>query len=91
MAEYLLEVYLPATDDDALADASTSARAGVAHLVADGCRIDLLHAIYVPEDQTCFYVFEADSADEVLQAAHLAHLGAGRVVAAVTRMKGTER
>jgi hypothetical protein len=90
MTEFLLEVYLPATDDDALADVSITARAGVAHLAAEGCRIDSLDATYVPE-QTCFCVSEADSDDEVLKAAHLAQLGARRGVAAVTQIKGAEQ
>ena len=50
----------------------------------------IVHAIYVPEDQTCFYLYEADSADEVREAAHRAQIGAGRVVAAITQVKGAK-
>lgn len=44
--------------------------------------VKYLRAIYVPEDETCFYVFEAPSADLVVQASTLAGLGDGRIVEA---------
>jgi hypothetical protein len=88
MTEFVLEVYLPSADGGALEKASASARAGAEDLNAEGCRVAFLHAIYVPDDQTCFYVYEADSADEVREAARRAQMPYGRVVAAVTQLKG---
>ncbi len=42
--------------------------------------VHYLQAICVPEDETCFYVFEAASADLVAQASALAGLRDGRIV-----------
>jgi hypothetical protein len=39
--------------------------------------------VFVPEDETCFYVYEADSADDVLDAARRAGLSSERVVEAI--------
>jgi hypothetical protein len=88
MTEFLFEVYLPAADAQALEEASATARAGAEHLAAEGCRVAFLHAIYVPEDQTCFYAYEADSADLVREAARRAQMAEGRILTAVTRPKG---
>jgi len=90
MTEFLLEVYLPAADARALEKASAVARAGAEHLAAEGCRVAFLHAIYVPEDETCFYVYEADSAEAVREAARQAEMTDVRVVAAVTPPRGVD-
>jgi hypothetical protein len=42
MTEFLLEVYLPTTGNDALEGASAAARAGAEHFAAEGCRIAFL-------------------------------------------------
>jgi hypothetical protein len=40
--------------------------------------------LFVPEDETCFYLYEAASADDVREAARRANLPAETVVEAIT-------
>ena len=84
MAEYLIETYVPRTDTDAVGRGGELARAAAEELLREGTAIRYLQAIFVPEDETCFYVYEADSADAVRAAAERASLPAARVVAAET-------
>jgi hypothetical protein len=80
MARYLLEVYVGACEG-----------AGTDRLAAAGTPVSLLSAIYVPEDETCFYLYEADSADDVRELARRAHIDNARVVAAITDTEGARR
>ena len=50
--------------------------------------IRYVRAIYVPEDETCFYVFDASSADLVAQVSGLAGLPDGRIVETLPDSRG---
>jgi hypothetical protein len=68
---------------------SVSLGADPARTVADALRhegrpVELVRTIYVPEEETCFFVYEALSADVVGEAARMAALPWERVVEAVT-------
>ena len=52
-----------------------------------GTRVRLDHTIHVPEDETCFFVFDAPSSRDAALAAELAKLGPLRVVEAVSSGK----
>ena len=43
-----------------------------------------LRSVFVPEDETCFYLYEAASAEAVREAARRAALQSGRVAEALT-------
>jgi hypothetical protein len=45
--------------------------------------IRYIRTTYLPDDETCFHVFEARSTDIVEEAGRRAQLGRGRVVPAV--------
>lgn len=47
-----------------------------------------VRSVFVPEDETCFYLYEAASPDVVREAARCAGLGVERVTEAVTESKG---
>lgn len=85
MPEFLAETYAPR---DA-ADTETAARGvGDAALAADqvsqpGARVRLLGAIVVPEEETCFYLYQASSADAVRAAVTRAGLRPDRITRAV--------
>jgi hypothetical protein len=83
VAEFLLELYVP-RDGRATVDADVD-RAGRAasELAREGTPVRYVRSIYVPEDETCFLLYEADSADGVREAARRAGLPFDRVVEAV--------
>ena len=67
-------------DVQALADRS---RAAADELSQAGTPLRFLRSIYVPEDESCFLLFEAESVQAVEQAASHAGLGAWRTVEAL--------
>jgi uncharacterized protein DUF4242 len=88
MPEYLAELYLPRSDGTGLSDGAERARHAAEELSRQGTRVRYLHSIFVPEDETCFFLFDADSADDVRIAAHRADLALERVSEALTESKG---
>jgi hypothetical protein len=59
----------------------------------EGAPVRFVRSIFVPEDETCFYVFQASSSEEVNEAARRAALprvGAAKAISAERpREKGT--
>lgn len=82
MPTYLVEAYAPASRageaeaDDAVARAS-------AELERRGVRVEHRRTTFLPEDETCFYVFEAPSQAAVGDLCRRAGLGHVRIVSAV--------
>jgi hypothetical protein len=84
MAEFLLEMYVSRTAPELVEQGADRAR-GVADLLRQAGRpVELLRTIFMPQEETCFFVYEATSADDVREAAQLAALPWERVVEAVT-------
>jgi hypothetical protein len=77
---FLAEFYLPAGAH--LADIARQARAGAAAVSAAGTPIRFVQATFVASDETCFALFEAQTAAAVPAAAAPARLGLDRVAAA---------
>lgn len=84
MPEFLVEQYIASTDAPAVGLAVERARRGAAAVSTEGSPVRCLRAIFVPEDETCLLLFEAESAGAVRAAALSAGLRADRVVAAFT-------
>ena len=82
MAEFLLEVYAARTDSRGVRDAARRARAAADALASEGPEVRYVRCIYVPEDETCFHVCEADSAETVHEVARRARLPIDRVLEA---------
>ena len=80
MAEYLIETYVARNDTDAVGRGGEPARAAAEELLREGTAVRYLPSIFVPEDETCFLVYEAGSADDVRRATSLAGLPADHVV-----------
>ncbi len=72
MPEYLVELYSAAEPDPA-----ALARLG------GGSAVRYLRSILIPGDETALHLFEADSAERVVEVFEQAGLSANRVVAAV--------
>ena len=81
MPEYLLEFYMPRDDAQAARDDGESARVAAEELTRRGTAVAYRRALFVPSEETCFLLFEAESADAVLKAATLAELPSGRITA----------
>jgi hypothetical protein len=74
MAEYLVELYVSCADGDAVGRDELRARNAAVELTAEGTRVRFLRSIYVPEDETCFFLYRAGSLDAVREAARRAEL-----------------
>ena len=84
MPKFLLEVYV-ATAAEADAEVlATRARDAARGLSAAGRPVRCLQSILVAEDETCFLLFEAASAEDVRDLVERAELPLGRISGAVT-------
>jgi hypothetical protein len=83
VVEFLLEVYMSRSDRCAVGDAADRAAVAAQRVRRDGRSVRYLRSIFVPEDETCFLVYEAASIDDVRRAARLAGLPADRIVEAL--------
>jgi hypothetical protein len=88
---FVVEAYVSAaiTDEPDLTIARTAA--AVAQIAAAGEGIRYLRSIFIPEDETCLLVFEAESADIVRSTVALAGLDPDRVAWAESRERRPSR
>jgi hypothetical protein len=69
VASYLVETYMPRGRPRQLEAAVGRAREAAELLAGEGQRIRFLRATFVPDDELCFLIFEAESQALVTQAA----------------------
>jgi hypothetical protein len=74
MAEFMVELYVARRDREAVCRDADRARLASAELTRAGTPVEFVRAIFVPDDETCFYLFEAETADAVRAAARRAAL-----------------
>jgi len=91
MAEFLLEFYVAQTDGAAVERGAERTRLAAEELTREGTPVRYLRSIFVPEDETCFFLYEAASADTVREAAERAELRFERVTEAVAEPRGETR
>ena len=84
MPSYLVETFLARRDADARTGGEARARSAVEALTRSGICVGFDGVIHVPEDETCFFVFVAESTADAARAARLAQLDPVRIVEAVT-------
>jgi hypothetical protein len=84
---YLVETFLAGRPAGARAAGEARARSVVEGLSRDGLDVGFDGVIHVPEDETCFFVFVAESPAEAARVAKLAELDPLRIVEAVTSRK----
>jgi Protein of unknown function (DUF4242) len=85
---YLVETYQPhGRGVEELSRLEARARAAVHELSRLRAEVRYVRAILVPEDETCFYVFEAPSREVVAQAAIRAGLSGARITESVETSK----
>jgi hypothetical protein len=77
---FLLEAYLPRSRAQEARSAGKRARAAAEELSREGTPIRYVRTTFLPDDETCFHLFEAGSADAVAEVSRRAALGRARVV-----------
>ena len=90
MPIFLVETFLSRSVAGERTARERRARAVAEELARRGTRIRFDHMIHVPEDEICFFVFDAPSSRDAALAAQLAELGAIRVVEAVSSVNPEE-
>jgi hypothetical protein len=84
MAEYLVELYLSRAAADGGDHRAEKARLAAEQLTREGTPVRYLRFVFVPEDETCFYLYEAGSAEAVGEAARRAGLAFERIAEAMS-------
>ena len=83
MPSYLVEVYVPRSRASEARAAGRRARAAAEELSREGTRVRYVRTTFLPDDETCFHVFDAVSMNAVEELSRRAKLGRARVVSAV--------
>lgn len=87
MPSYLVETYLGRDQTSERAARERRVRSAAKELTQGTRRVSFDRSIHIPEDETCFYVFDASSARDAADAAQRAGLDPIRVVEAVSSRK----
>lgn len=82
MKTYLVEAYLPRAREEELHEAVARLEADAESAQPGSARARYLRSTFVPEDEICFHVFEAVSAEAVREAGERASLTFDRIVEA---------
>ena len=88
MAEFLVELYVSRSDLLAAEKSAERARLAAEELTREGTPVRCLRSIFVPDEETCFALYEAVTADAVHEVARRAALRFEHVAEAVTYSKG---
>ena len=84
MPEFLVELYVAHDDHSAARLHADSAAKATADLTREGRPVSCVRSIFVPQDDTCFLLFEAPSADAVEEAVRRAGLRHEHISAAAS-------
>jgi hypothetical protein len=87
---YLVETYLARGDARGRVARERRARSAAEELTRAGTRVRFDRSIHVPDDEICFFMFDAPSGRDAVLAAERAELGSLRVVEAVSSGEETE-
>jgi hypothetical protein len=74
MNEFLVELYVSCTESNGVERRVERAQRAAVELSAAGTPVRFVRSIFVPVDETCLFLFEADSIDAVRETAHRAEL-----------------
>ena len=90
MPSYLVETYLARGSAGERTARERRARSAAEELTRERTRVRFERSIHVPEDEICFFVFDAPSGREAALAAQRARLDPFRVVEAFSSRKEEE-
>ncbi len=91
MPSYLVEAYMPRSHAQEAQAAGRRARAAAEKLSREGVPIHYVRTTFLPDDETCFHLFEAASAEAVEEASSRAELGRARVIPAIEASRPARR
>jgi hypothetical protein len=84
---YLVETFLHRGAAGERAARERRARSAAEELTRKGTSVRFERTIHVPEDEICFFLFDAPSTEDAALAAQLAEVGPLRVVEAISSRK----
>ena len=87
MPSYLVETYLARARAGERTDRELRARAAAEELTRERTPVRFERSLYVPEDEICFFVFDAPSGRDAVRVAIRAELEPVRVVEAISSGK----
>jgi hypothetical protein len=82
MPNFVVERYRSSSDPDGLSVVADRLTAGARQVSTDGTYVQYLDTIFLPGDETCLHVFEADSEADVLAVTRQAGIEVDRIVPA---------
>jgi hypothetical protein len=85
---YLVETYLARGRAGERSACERRARLAAEELTEGSTRVRFEHSIHVPEDEICFFIFDAPSGRDAALAAQRAELDPIRVVEVISSRKG---
>lgn len=88
---YLVEIYLPAADTARVDGTLARAEAAAEELARGGADLRFVRSTYIPDDETCFLVYEAGSAELARAACIRAGIPSDRVLSAIERPDAMQR
>jgi hypothetical protein len=91
MPIYCLELYLPRASAAPLEEEASQARLAAEVIATNGITVHYVRTTYLAEDETCFHLFEANSAEDVAEVARRAGLPSERITLAVEAAAATAR
>ena len=83
MSGFLIEFYVSRLDGAAAASCADRGRIAAESLTLEGTPVRYLRSIFLPEDETCFSLYEAESVDAIREVVRRASLPFERIVEAV--------
>lgn len=81
---FVVELYLPKHGHEGLAELAGRARAAADELTREGAPVRYRGAVLLPDEDTCFCLYEAASAAVVVEASRRASIRVDRIVRALT-------
>lgn len=91
MREFIAEQYLSGCDAGAAGRGAHAARRAAEQVSRDGARVRFVRSIFIPEDETCIYIYEADSIEAVREAIARAALRFEHLAEAVSESGANRR
>lgn len=88
---YLVESYLARSRADDAAAAGRRAGAAAEQLTNEGTPVTYVRTTFLPDDETCFHVFDAGSVDAVDEVCRRARLSRARIVPAIEDAESRSR
>jgi hypothetical protein len=89
--KYLVETYMPRSHAQEARAAGRRAQAAAEELFREGTPVRYVRTTFLPDDETCFHLFEASSEEAVEEASARAALGRARVVPAIEASRPARR